>query len=62
VIGDNIVVTVLKIEGGRVRLGFKAPQNVRIQRTELLDRASIIPAIEQKCEAGACDLQWQLEL
>jgi carbon storage regulator len=34
-VSDNIEVFVLSVDGGRVRLGIKAPQNVRIVRTEL---------------------------
>lgn len=33
----SITVTVVRVDGG-VRLGFDAPQEVRIARTELLDR------------------------
>ncbi len=36
VIGDNITVTVLGIEGDRVRLGIDAPRSMRIFRRELL--------------------------
>lgn len=36
VIGDNICVTVVRIEGGQVRLGIDAPANVRIVRSELV--------------------------
>ena len=36
VIGDNICVTVVRIEGGQVRLGIEAPSNVRIIRSELV--------------------------
>ena len=40
-IGDDIVVTVTFIDAGRVRLGFEAPQHVKIYREELLpDRGS----------------------
>jgi len=35
-IGDNICVTVLAIEGNRVRLGVKAPADVSILRVELI--------------------------
>ena len=35
-IGDNIWVEVLKLEGNRVSLGFEAPKEVRIVREELL--------------------------
>lgn len=31
-IGDDVVITVLKIEGGKVRLGINAPDALRIMR------------------------------
>ncbi len=34
-IGDNIYVTVLDVQGERVRLGFDAPRNVSIVRKEI---------------------------
>ena len=34
-IGDGITVKVLKIRGGRIRLGIDAPEGVRITRGEL---------------------------
>ena len=34
-IGDNIKVTVLKIEGKNIRLGFEAPQHIEIHREEV---------------------------
>jgi carbon storage regulator len=34
-IGPDIVVTVLRIDGQSVRLGFTAPQEVRIDREEV---------------------------
>lgn len=34
-IGKDITVTVLGVDKGRVRLGFEAPESVRILRTEL---------------------------
>ena len=34
-IGDDIVVSVLKIKGNTVRLGIAAPKNVRVVRGEL---------------------------
>jgi carbon storage regulator len=36
VIGDNICITVVRIEGGQVRLGIEAPPDVRIVRSELV--------------------------
>ncbi len=36
VINQNITIRVLKIGGGKTRLGIKAPQEVAIQRKEVL--------------------------
>ncbi len=36
VINDNISVTVVKIDGQRIRLGINAPREMRVQREELL--------------------------
>jgi carbon storage regulator len=33
-IGDDIVITVVEIDRGRVRLGFEAPPHVKIYREE----------------------------
>lgn len=38
IIGDEIRVTVLAIQGNKVRLGFTAPPHISIQRKELLER------------------------
>jgi carbon storage regulator len=37
-LGDDITITVVEIKGNSVRLGIKAPENVRIFRKELYDR------------------------
>lgn len=36
-IGDNVVVTVVKIANGMVRIGIEAPSNHVVVRRELLD-------------------------
>ena len=38
VIGDGITVTVLEVQGDRVRLGFNAPVDVPIHRQEIRQR------------------------
>ena len=35
IIGDDIIVTILAIEGERVKIGIQAPPHVRILRLEL---------------------------
>ena len=37
VIGENITVSVVSIEGGRARLAISAPPEISILRSELLD-------------------------
>ena len=34
-IGDDVEVTVLVVQGGKVRLGIEAPAGVRVHRTEI---------------------------
>jgi carbon storage regulator len=41
-IGEGVTVRVIRLEGGRVRLGVEAPENVRILRGEL-DEWSAVP-------------------
>jgi carbon storage regulator len=37
-IGDDICVTVVRLEGGQVRLGIEAPREVAVVRAELVPR------------------------
>ena len=37
-IADNITVTVLEVQGGRVRLGFAAPGDTPIHRAEIHEK------------------------
>jgi carbon storage regulator len=41
VIDGRIEVTVLQVRGGKVRLGFSAPRDVRVLREEVLRPATI---------------------
>ncbi|KXG78805.1 Carbon storage regulator [Fervidicola ferrireducens] len=36
-IGDEVEITVVEVDGDRVKLGIKAPKGVKILRAELLD-------------------------
>jgi carbon storage regulator len=36
-IGDDVCVTVVRLEGGQVRLGIDAPRDVAVVRAELLE-------------------------
>lgn len=37
-VGPDITIKVIRVNGGRVRLAIEAPDNVRIQRGELLEK------------------------
>ena len=43
IIGDNIVVTIVRIAGSSVRLGIEAPPEVQIQREEVRCREKVAP-------------------
>ena len=47
-LGDNIVVTVVSIQGNKVRIGITAPSDVSIKRTELLFDAGDANAVGRK--------------
>jgi carbon storage regulator len=40
-IGDGIVVTVLELRGSKVKLGFAAPEGVKILREELKEKKDV---------------------
>lgn len=35
-IGDNVWITVVRIDGDKIRIGIEAPEDVPIMRTELI--------------------------
>jgi carbon storage regulator len=36
-IGDNVSITVVKIEGGKVKIGIDAPKDVKVNRREVTE-------------------------
>ena len=46
VIGDNVIVTVVEIDRGKIRLGIEAPREVPIYRSELLPKKTDTEAKE----------------
>ena len=53
VIGDNIRVRIVSVQGNQIRLGFAAPREVRIQRAELLERAEREAAARTAAQVSA---------
>ena len=45
-IGEAVTVTVLGTKGGQVRLGITAPKQIKVLRSELLDRTDSESRIE----------------
>ena len=57
VIGDNITLTVVEVQGNRVRIGIDAPDQVRILRGELAgwpeEPAACAGPADPACPCGA---------
>ncbi len=51
-IGDEIVVKILKIEGGSVKVGIEAPKKYKVYRKELYDRI-----VKENIEASRSSVQ-----
>ena len=50
VIDDNIIVTIIAVEGGKVRVGIQAPRSVTVDRAEVHQRKQEQP-VESSSEA-----------
>ena len=51
-LGDSIVVTVVRVSGGKVRLGIEAPADMVVLREELSDRSTSTPKADLTPNAG----------
>ena len=52
-IGDDIVVTITQINGGRVRVGIEAPRSVDVYRDEIRrfqPKCGSTPTLSKDCE------------
>jgi len=45
-IGDEIIVTVTEVRGGRVKLAIDAPRHVRIDRQEISGRTPVLRRVD----------------
>lgn len=52
-IGDDIEVDVVAVRGNRVKLAFAAPQDVPIQRAEILVPATALPVSQDQPQPDA---------
>ena len=52
VIGDNITITVLTTDSGRIRIGIEAPDDVTILRAELIHGHPSAPAAPREFAAA----------
>jgi carbon storage regulator len=41
VVGDDIVITVVRLANDKVRIGIEAPDHIKVLRTELMDREGV---------------------
>lgn len=47
VIGDNVVITIVKIDRNQIRIGIEAPQDIPVYREEIApNRAELVKARE----------------
>ena len=52
-IGEDVILEVLEVRGGRIRIGISAPDYIAIARTELLPVLSERPAKETRLERAS---------
>lgn len=55
-IGNDIVVTVLDIERGKIRLGIEAPRSLAVMRPELVQQIKAHGCTRCRDADGGCDM------
>jgi carbon storage regulator len=58
-LGDNIHITVVSIDGDRVRIGIDAPRELKIYRKELLQEVTDINKEAASASLGALNLEFE---
>lgn len=56
VIGDNIKITILDVEGDNIKLGIDAPREVRIYRQEVFDAIQETNRLAAQAEVESLDV------
>ena len=51
-IGENITVNVIRVRGNTVQLGIEAPRDIRVMRSELLDRSRDSDSLQEPAGGG----------
>jgi carbon storage regulator len=52
-IGPDVVITVVRVQGDRVRIGIEAPADVRISRSELLPKPDEVKTSDVSADVQA---------
>jgi carbon storage regulator len=52
-INDDVVITVIRIQGDKVRLGIEAPRIIPVHRAEVLERIRIAAALAPQPDTSA---------
>jgi carbon storage regulator len=50
-LGDDIVLTIVRVNGDKVRIGVEAPPHIKILRTELEVSAQDVPPVHEQRES-----------
>ncbi|MCA9082806.1 MAG: carbon storage regulator [Planctomycetaceae bacterium] len=54
IIGEEIRIRIVEINGGRIRIGIEAPNDVRVLRSEIVSDSFASQVHDQKCVSDLC--------